>query len=91
MVKIRDLRFGYAGGFGLSVPELNIARGEKVVFVGPSGSGKTTLIYLIAGILRPGAGSVSVDGTELTGRADRELRDLRISKIGFIFQEFELL
>lgn len=91
MVEISGLRFGYDGGFGLSVPEFKIVRGEKVALVGPSGSGKTTLVYLMTGILRPDAGRILVGGEELTGRTDRELRDLRISRVGFIFQEFELL
>lgn len=92
MLEIRDLRFGYpGGGFRLAVPELAIARGEKVAFVGPSGSGKTTLIYLATGIVRPASGEVSMDGVALAGKTDVELRNLRISRIGFIFQEFELL
>jgi len=91
MIRISDLRFAYRGGFELSVPSLEIARGEKLALVGPSGSGKTTLVYLMTGILRPGAGEISIGGDVLTGRTDRELRNLRISKVGFIFQEFELL
>ncbi|MHC4202354.1 MAG: ABC transporter ATP-binding protein [Planctomycetota bacterium] len=91
MLEIRDLRFGYPGGFGLEVSELAIARGEKVAFVGPSGSGKTTLIYLATGIVRPDSGAVSMDGVALAGKTDVELRNLRISRVGFIFQEFELL
>lgn len=79
------------GGFGLSVPALKIVRGEKIALVGPSGSGKTTLVYLMTGILRPDSGRILVDEQELTGRTDQELRDLRITKVGFIFQEFELL
>jgi len=91
MIRISDLRFAYRGGFELSVPSLDIARGEKLALVGPSGSGKTTLVYLMTGILRPAAGKISIGGDTLTGRTDRELRNLRISKVGFIFQEFELL
>ncbi len=92
MIEISDLRFTYAdGGFALAVPELGIAKGERVAFVGPSGSGKTTLVSLIAGIIRPESGSIKVGGAEIAGRPDTELRDFRISKIGFIFQEFELL
>jgi len=91
VLEIRDLKFGYPGGFGLAVPELAIARGEKVAFVGPSGSGKTTLIYLATGIVRPDSGAVSMDGVALAAKTDVQLRDLRISRVGFIFQEFELL
>ena len=68
-----------------------IERAEKVAFVGPSGSGKTTLVYLIAGILRPQAGSIRIDRLELAECSDQQRRDFRISRIGFVFQEFELL
>ncbi len=91
MIEISDLRFAYPGGFGLSVPSLTIAHGERLALVGPSGSGKTTLVYLMTGILSPAAGSISLGGEAVTGRSDGDLRNLRISKVGFIFQEFELL
>jgi putative ABC transport system ATP-binding protein len=92
MIEVRGLRFRYGeGGFRLEVPQLQIARGEKVAFIGPSGAGKTTLVYRLAGILTPQAGRISVDGIELTEKTDRQLRDFRISRIGFVFQEFELL
>ena len=68
MIDVRDLRFTYGeGAFALALPELTIARGEKVAFVGPSGSGKTTLVYLIAGILQPKSGAITVDGTQIAG------------------------
>jgi ABC-type lipoprotein export system ATPase subunit len=92
VIEIRDMHFRYGDAeFALAVPELDIAKGERVAFVGPSGSGKTTLVSLIAGIVGPQSGSIKVDGAELVGKRDTELRDFRISKIGFIFQEFELL
>jgi putative ABC transport system ATP-binding protein len=92
MIAIEGLRFGYSdGAFAMEIPSLHVARGEKVAFIGPSGSGKTTLAYLIAGILTPRAGSIAVGGAELARRGDAWRRDFRISKIGFVFQEFELL
>ena len=92
MIAIDDLQFGYDdGAFSLTVPALRVARGEKVAFIGPSGSGKTTLVHLIAGILTPRAGSIAVAGTDLGRRSDAWLRDFRISKVGLVFQEFELL
>jgi ABC-type lipoprotein export system ATPase subunit len=92
VIEIADLRFRYpAGEFALEVPEFRVARGEKVALVGPSGSGKTTLVHLMTGILRPDSGRIALDDRELTGRTDHELRDLRISRVGFVFQEFELL
>ncbi len=92
MIDLDGLRFCYGnGGFRLELPALHITRGEKVAIVGPSGAGKTTLIYLISGILAPQAGAIRVDGVDLTGKTDRQRRDFRISRIGFVFQEFELL
>jgi putative ABC transport system ATP-binding protein len=92
LIEIRNLRFCYGkGGFGLEIPELRIMRGEKVAFIGPSGTGKTTLVYLIAGILTPQAGAISMDGVHTHRWSDQQRRDFRISRIGFVFQEFELL
>jgi ABC-type lipoprotein export system ATPase subunit len=88
---LRELRFAYPGGtFALAVEELRLARGERVALIGPSGSGKTTLAELIAGIRLPQAGSVQLCGVELTKLGEAERRALRIAKVGFVFQRFEL-
>ena len=92
MIKITDVRFQYrTGEFRLNVPEFRISRGEKVAVIGPSGSGKTTLLNLIAGIIKPEEGAVTVDDIAVSGLSDSDRRDFRITHIGFIFQEFELL
>lgn len=92
MIEISRLRFSYGpGAFALEVPELCIARGEKVAFVGPSGTGKTTLIHLIAGIFAPEAGSIRVGDFDLTSQPEHRRRVFRISRVGLVFQEFELL
>jgi putative ABC transport system ATP-binding protein len=92
MIEINDVNFQYrTGGFHLNVPELRIRRGEKVAVIGPSGSGKTTLLNLIAGIIKPKEGSVTVDDIPVSELSDSDRRDFRITHIGFIFQEFELL
>jgi putative ABC transport system ATP-binding protein len=59
--------------------------------MGPSGSGKSTFLHCAAGLDRPTAGSVSLDGRELTGLSERKLTELRRDRIGFIFQAFNLL
>jgi putative ABC transport system ATP-binding protein len=92
MINIRSLEFHYRyGEFRLRVPEFRVTQGEKVAVIGPSGSGKTTLLNLIAGIFAPVSGSVSVDNTEVSTLNDAQRRDFRITNIGFVFQDFELL
>jgi putative ABC transport system ATP-binding protein len=91
-IEISDLVFRYeAHGFELNVPDMTIRKGEQVAVVGASGCGKTTLAYLIAGIHVPFAGHISVAGHALSKMSDVARRNFRISNIGFIFQEFELL
>jgi putative ABC transport system ATP-binding protein len=71
--------------------DLQVASGQTVAVAGPSGSGKTSLLLLLAGLERPGAGSVSVGGARLD-RLDRDaLADLRRDRIGIVFQSFHLL
>ena len=92
MIEFENMTFSYPHGtFRLRVPSLRIERGQKVAFIGPSGSGKTTLLHLAAGILPPASGAIRVDGVDLTARSDAARRDFRISRIGLIFQEFELM
>jgi len=78
-------------GFHLSIPQLKFEDAEKVAIIGPSGSGKTTLLKLISGIIQPQYGSISIEDTVISQLSDAERRDYRISNIGFIFQDFELL
>lgn len=92
MIHIEDLSFQYpAGEFRLSVDDFSVNRGEKVAVIGPSGSGKTTLLNLIAGIFPPIKGTVAVDKVRVSELNDAGRRDFRITNIGFVFQDFELL
>jgi ABC-type lipoprotein export system ATPase subunit len=92
MIQIESLSFSYPGAeFLLRIPALHVATGEKVAVIGPSGSGKTTLLNLVAGILVPQQGRVDCAGIEVSALGDRQRRDFRISTIGFVFQDFELL
>jgi putative ABC transport system ATP-binding protein len=92
IVALEEVRFRYPEGeFALSVPALRVDGGERVAIVGPSGSGKTTLLHLVAGIVRPQQGRVSVAGTEVSALEDRARRAFRVGRIGLVFQEFELL
>ena len=90
--KVRDVDFTYGEeGFRLRIPKLDLESGERVAFVGPSGSGKTTLLHLLAGILIPRSGLVRVGEFELNRLDDAARRAFRISKIGFVFQDFRLI
>src|SRR5258708_23835871 len=65
--------------------------GESVAVMGPSGCGKSTLLYVIGGLASASRGTVLVDGNDLTEMRDSERTKLRRSKIGFVFQRFNLL
>ncbi len=71
--------------------DLEVARGEVVLIMGPSGSGKTTLLSMLGGMLRPTSGTVVVDDVDLTTTRERDLPRLRVHKLGFVFQDFNLL
>lgn len=64
--------------------------GEMLYIVGPSGSGKTTMLSVLSGVLRPDTGTVSVEGTDIWSLSPDELAELRLHKIGFVFQDFHL-
>lgn len=92
-IRLRDLQFSWSGrtSFRMEVPDLRVARGEKVFLLGESGSGKSTLLSLICGINAPQRGTVEVDGTAL-GSLSAAARDrFRAERIGVIFQMFNLL
>ncbi len=92
MIQIRNLDFAYPDArFRLRVKELDFTEGGRYCLTGPSGSGKTTLVNIIAGILKPTSGSVMVAGQEISRSRDKLNREFRLNKIGFIFQNFELL
>ncbi|KRP33790.1 MAG: macrolide ABC transporter ATP-binding protein, partial [Opitutaceae bacterium BACL24 MAG-120322-bin51] len=70
---------------------LEIRKGDFAVLVGPSGSGKTTLLNVIGGLDSPTEGHVWVDGSEIGTLGKAALSDIRLRKIGFVFQEFNLI
>jgi putative ABC transport system ATP-binding protein len=70
--------------------DLVIRDGELLLIMGPSGSGKTTLLTLLGGLLRPSAGTIEVDGRDITSFNEHQLVELRRHGVGFIFQSFNL-
>jgi putative ABC transport system ATP-binding protein len=73
-------------GVSLEIPDA-----ASVFIVGPSGSGKTTLLHLLGALDAPTAGTIAVDGQELTAMGESELDEFRRRKIGFVFQQFHLI
>jgi putative ABC transport system ATP-binding protein len=71
--------------------QLSVHRGEVLVVMGPSGSGKTTLLSILGLVLSPSEGRVLVEGHDITGAPQDALAQLRRDKIGFVFQQFNLL
>ena len=69
----------------------SVAPGEFVAIVGPSGSGKSTLFYILGGLTRASSGHVHIDGIDFAVLDDAERTRLRKTKIGFVFQKFNLL
>jgi putative ABC transport system ATP-binding protein len=94
-IEARELSRTYRIG-KIDVPALRgvsfgVEKGEFVTVVGPSGSGKSTLFYLLGGLTRADSGSVTVDGVDFASLSDGQRTRLRKSKIGFVFQKFNLL
>ena len=95
MIHCLDVRKVYRQGeneiVALAGVSLDIPKGEFAVIMGPSGSGKSTLLHLIGGLDRPSAGELLVDQRLIGQMADDELTIFRRTKIGFVFQFFNLL
>ena len=95
IIQAIDLRKTYHIG-KIEVPALrgisfNVEQGEFVSIVGPSGSGKSTLFYLLGGLTRSDSGKVIIGGVDFSSLSDSARTRMRKSKIGFVFQKFNLL
>jgi ABC-type lipoprotein export system ATPase subunit len=71
--------------------DLEVGRGEMVAVLGRSGSGKSTLLHLLGGLDRPDSGRIAIAGEELTRASERALNRLRLRRVGFVFQSFQLI
>jgi len=94
IVQVRGLTKTYESGAAaaraLDGVNLDVHAGEVMLLMGPSGSGKTTLISIMGCILRASSGSVRIKGREITGLKEKQLPQIRLDNIGFVFQGFNL-
>ncbi|MFJ8508717.1 ABC transporter ATP-binding protein [Streptomyces avermitilis] len=94
-VELRGVRRRYGRGgsavHALRGVDLALARGSFTAVMGPSGSGKSTFLQCAAGLDRPSGGTVHLGGTDITGLSENKLTALRRSRLGFVFQAFNLL
>src|ERR1051325_7892235 len=95
IIETRDLRTTYTVG-KVEVPalrgvDLDVPRGEFLSIIGPAGSGKSTLFHIIGGLTPASEGTVRIDGQDISALTDAGRTDLRKTKVGFVFQKFNLL
>lgn len=95
ILQAKNLKKIYGSGenavHALDGVDLSVEKGEFVAIVGTSGSGKSTLLHMLGGLDRPTSGTVTVDGRELSSLKDEELTIFRRRKIGFVFQNYNLV
>jgi putative ABC transport system ATP-binding protein len=95
MIRVSDLRKTFRSGEedveALRGVSFEVERGACLFLVGPSGAGKSTLLYLLGALDRPSAGSIAIDGQTVTSMSEAEQDVFRRRKVGFIFQQFNLI
>ncbi|MBI3915594.1 MAG: ATP-binding cassette domain-containing protein [Betaproteobacteria bacterium] len=91
MFELRELRHAYDSADVLSVAAWQVEQGSQWLVLGPSGSGKTTLLHILAGILKPTAGRISIAGQDLTALRPAELDRFRGQRIGIVLQRLHLV
>lgn len=95
LIKLENVSHSYTNNYVeekvLKSISLEIEEAKLYCVVGPSGSGKTTLLNIIGGLLKPTKGLVIIDNEEITKYSQKELADLRLNKVGYIFQNYNLI
>ena len=89
--KVYTTRFGANQVTALRNVNFSVEKGEYVAIMGESGSGKTTLLNILAALDKPTAGSVLLNGKDITGISENEIAGFRRDNLGFVFQDFNLL
>lgn len=94
-LNIEDLHKHYGEGEAsvsvLNGISLTLDKGEMTVLLGPSGSGKSTFLNLAGGLEAPGQGTITIDGQDIVGMTDKQLSEYRRTRLGFVFQFYNLL
>ncbi len=90
-LKTQSVTVARAGSPPLHLPDIAIPEQGRVLLLGPSGSGKTTLLSVLAGLLKPDSGTVTVKGRDIYALSSRERDHLRGQSFGFVFQTLHLL
>ena len=91
MIKAVNIRKNYGNTEILHGVDLHIQKGEFVSIMGKSGSGKSTLLNILAGNLKPDAGQVLLDGSDISRISEKEMAKLRRTKLGFVYQSLNLI
>lgn len=91
MLEVRNLTKSFGKVPVFQDISFTVAAGEAVALTGESGSGKSTLLHLIAGLDQPDGGDIEVSGKTLAGQSDTQLAQFRRTRIGVIFQQFNLI
>ena len=94
-IEVKNINKSFTNGKEITAVLKNISftveQGDFVSIMGPSGSGKSTLLYLLGGLDQPSAGSVRINGTDLSELSDKKLCRMRNEEIGFVFQFYNLV
>ena len=91
MIEIHSLKKQFQNETVIEYEDITFESGKSYMLLGASGCGKSTLLNIIAGILSPSEGSVTIDGTVMTKESQKKRDKFRIEKIGYIFQDFKLI
>lgn len=91
MIDLKDIIHHYDSDTAVSLPDLKVGNGDELLVVGMSGSGKSTLLHILAGVLKPTKGTLSVNGTDLYKLSESKRDAFRGKQIGVIFQQMHLI